>query len=124
MTTYDASMNKTVMAIAIFFGTLVVVQAFFGRPSSDEKKAARAKIKEGALVVDVRTADEFAAGHVNGATNIPVGEIKGRMGELGPKDRTIVVYCRSGVRAGTAKSALTEAGFTNVLNAGGLADLQ
>jgi phage shock protein E len=46
------------------------------------------------------------------------------MGELGPKDRTIVVYCRSGVRAGTAKSALTEAGFTNVLNAGGLADLQ
>ena len=117
-------MGKMLIAIAIFFGTLVVAQAIFGRPSSDEKKAARARVKEGALVVDVRTPDEFAAGHYAGATNIPVKELSSRLAELGAKDRAIVVYCQSGMRAGAAKSTLTDAGFTNVLNAGGLSDLK
>ncbi len=117
-------MNKIFVAIAIFFTALVVVQAVLGRSSPEEKKAARAKVKAGAFVVDVRTPDEFAAGHFNGATNIPVQEIKGRLGELGAKDRAIVVYCRSGARAGSAKATLIDAGFTNVLNAGGLSDLK
>ena len=117
-------MSKMFVVIAVFFGALIIAQAFFGRPSSDEKKLARGKVKEGALVVDVRTPDEFASGHYDGATNIPVQELKNRISELGAKDRAIVVYCRSGARAGTAKTTLTKDGFTNVLNAGGLADLK
>ena len=117
-------MNKIFIAIAIFFAALVVVQAVLGRSSPEEKKSARAKIKEGALVVDVRSPDECAAGHFDVATNIPVQEIKGRLGELGAKDRAIVLYCRSGARASSAKTTLVDAGFTNVLNAGGLTDLR
>ena len=117
-------MSKILVAAVVFFATFAVVQAFRGRASPDEKKAARIMVREGALVVDVRTPDEFAAGHIEGARNMPVQEIKNRMGELGAKDRAIVLYCVSGGRAASAKSILLNAGFTNVLNAGGLKDLQ
>ena len=74
----------------------------------------------GALVVDVRTPEEFAARHFPGAVNIPFDQIGGRTGELGALDRPIVVYCRSGRRSGIAKRTLEKAGFTNVTNGGGL----
>jgi phage shock protein E len=73
--------------------------------------------------IDVRTADEFSAGHVDDAVNIPYGEITERIAEVTQnKDELIYVYCRSGRRSGIAKDMLDEAGFTNVVNLGGLED--
>jgi rhodanese-related sulfurtransferase len=73
---------------------------------------------EGALVLDVREPDEWAAGHVPGATLIPLGELEGRTGEL-PRDRTIVVVCRSGNRSAQGRDMLLAAGFASVTSVAG-----
>jgi len=71
--------------------------------------------------IDVRTAEEYAAGHVSQAVNIPYEEITRRIGEVTTdQDALIYVYCRSGRRSGIAEEALREAGFSNVVNVGGL----
>lgn len=71
--------------------------------------------------IDVRTAEEFAAGHVTEAVNIPYEEIAGRVAEVTTdKDDRIYVYCRSGRRSGIAKKTLEDAGYHNVVNVGGL----
>lgn len=81
---------------------------------------ARKLVEAGALLVDVRSQGEFADGHVDGAINLPVGEIGGRLEELGDKDRDVVVYCRGGRRSARAKSILVEHGFVAVRNLGGM----
>lgn len=82
------------------------------------------KISAGALLVDVRTAEEFAAGHLNQALNIPHKQIAQRVAELGAdKSREIVLYCRSGHRSGVALETLKKMGFTHLTNAGGYEDL-
>ena len=71
----------------------------------------------GALILDVRTPDEYANGHVPNAVLMPHDELATRVGELGAEmDTPIVVYCESGRRAGMAGETLLEAGFTNVLH--------
>ena len=78
-----------------------------------------------ALWIDVRSAGEYDAGHVPMAVNIPYTEIAGRIDEVTEnKDALVYVYCRSGRRSGIAKSTLEEAGFTQVINLGGLQDAQ
>jgi phage shock protein E len=94
-------------------------------PAASPKQA----IAEAALVLDVRTADEFASGHLPEAVNIPVDEVEARVEEIAAKvggDRTkpIAIYCASGNRAGKAESMLEKAGFTKVTNAGGYASLK
>ena len=75
--------------------------------------------------IDVRTAGEYADGHVSEAVNIPYEEITLRIGEVTDnKDALIYVYCRSGRRSGIAKAALEEAGFSNVVNLGSLESAQ
>lgn len=81
------------------------------------------KIKAGALVVDVRTEDEFADEHFPKAVNIPVGDLQARVGELGAKDRAIVLYCASGARSAMGTRMLKAMGFSDVTNAGGLYDM-
>lgn len=69
------------------------------------------------LLLDVRTPGEYAAGHVPGAVNIPYDEIEDRLGEIEsrvPRDGEIVLYCKSGTRAGWAGSTLEENGFTRL----------
>ena len=76
-----------------------------------------------ALWIDVRTADEYAQGHVPGAIHIPYEQISGRIGEVTQdKDALIYLYCRSGRRSGIALDTLSDAGFTNAFNIGGLED--
>ncbi len=81
------------------------------------------KIKAGALVVDVRTEDEFMDGAYPKAINIPVGELQFRMNELEPKTRSLVLYCASGSRSALGAKILKASGWTDVVNAGGLDDM-
>lgn len=70
-----------------------------------------------ALILDVRTTDEFASGHVPGAINIPYDEVGMRVEEIGSdRDRTVVVYCESGGRAGKAEATLLASGFTDLVH--------
>jgi rhodanese-related sulfurtransferase len=67
------------------------------------------------LLLDVRTPEEFAEGHVPGATLVPVQELEARLGELGAyKTRGVVTYCEVGGRAGKAAELLRANGFSNV----------
>ncbi len=70
-----------------------------------------------ALVVDVRTPSEFAAGAAPGSWNIPLDQLPHRLSEL-PKDRPLVVCCATGARSSHAKRFLEHAGFSDVHNAG------
>lgn len=74
----------------------------------------------GPLIVDVRTPEEFATGAYPGAVNIPLDELGKRAGELGERDREIILYCASGARSAYAEQLLMQLGFTNLENGGGL----
>ena len=86
-------------------------------------------IAAGAVVVDVRTPAEFAEGHLPNATNIPIQEFAQRIADVNTlagsdKARPIVVHCASGNRSSKAKQQLEAAGYTQVVNGGGLDDLR
>ncbi len=83
----------------------------------------RDKIQAGARIVDVRSPAEYRDGFYPGAVNIPLATLTARMSELEPKDKPIVLYCASGARSGQAARMLKHAGFADVVNAGGLADM-
>ncbi len=78
----------------------------------------RALVEAGALLLDVRSPEEFAAGHLEGALNIPVDALEARLDELGPKERPVVVYCRSGARSSRARTLLLAQGWQRVENLG------
>lgn len=81
------------------------------------------KIQAGALVLDVRTPDEFQDGAYPGAVNVPVNTLVHRLGDLGAKDKSVVVYCASGGRSAVAANILKSNGWNDVVNAGGLDDM-
>ncbi|MBL8909473.1 MAG: rhodanese-like domain-containing protein [Archangium sp.] len=71
----------------------------------------RQLVEHGALLLDVRTPEEFACEHVPRALNIPVQVLAERVHECGPTTRPIVVYCRSGGRSAAACAILRRAGY-------------
>jgi rhodanese-related sulfurtransferase len=71
---------------------------------------ARKLVAEGAVLLDVRTPQEFAEVHLEGARNIPLGSLEGAMSSL-PRDRPIVVHCAVGSRSAVAVKLLAAAGF-------------
>ncbi len=98
-----------------------------GGPSSPGSAAASIEIpvsealqryNEGSFILDVREPSEFEEGHIPLATLIPLGELADRLNEL-PKDRDIVVVCRSGNRSDKGRDILIEAGFPSVANMSG-----
>ena len=73
----------------------------------------QAKHPKHLFVLDVRSPEEFKEGHVPGAVNIPYDQIASRLGEV-PKDKDVVLYCRSGRRAGIAAEVLGNNGYTRL----------
>ncbi len=69
-------------------------------------------------VVDVRTEAEFVSGHAEGAINVPVGDLMGRLEELRKIDGTIVLCCASGGRSAMARMMLAQQGFNNLEDVG------
>lgn len=96
--------------------------------SEEEEVDPKQLIADGALVLDVRQQDEWDAGHLPQAKHLPLGEVTARVDDVehwaGGKDKPIVVHCKMGGRAGRARTALLAAGFTNVVNGGGLESLK
>src|SRR5262249_4108701 len=76
------------------------------------------------LVLDVRTAMEFRAGHIPGALHIPLGRLPEAAGSL-PLDSAVIVHCQGGARSAIALSLLMKLGYRNLINlTGGFADYQ
>jgi len=82
--------------------------------------AARSRVKAGATLLDVRTREEFAQHHIDGARNIPVQELAQRMAEVGPPTTPLVVHCHAGVRSKMAVQLLKQAGYTDILDLGSI----
>lgn len=79
--------------------------------------------ESGYIILDVRRADEFAAGHIPGAINVANESIgTDEIPELPDKDQLIMVYCRSGRRSKEASEKLVKLGYTNIVEFGGILD--
>lgn len=74
-------------------------------------------LKQGAIIVDVRSPGEYSAGHVKGSVNIPLSELEKRATEL-DLHKPILVCCASGARSGVGASLLKAKGYTQAVNAG------
>lgn len=83
----------------------------------------RMESDEGYILLDVRRADEFAAGHIPSAVNLPNEKIgKAEIPSLPDKNQTIYIYCRSGNRSKQAADKLLSLGYTNLIEFGGILD--
>ncbi len=109
----------------ILFAMLLVVVVVLGLRSSRAQSAdavsgdsARVLVDDGALLLDVRTPAEFAAGHIDGAVNLPVDALLAGAAIPAADGQSIVVYCRSGQRSAIAASRLRERGYTSVYDLG------
>ncbi len=74
-------------------------------------KECEAILSKGGVVVDVRSPQEFASGHVPGSRNIPLGQLNQRIGELKKLKKPVVLCCASGMRSGAATGTLKKHGF-------------
>jgi rhodanese-related sulfurtransferase len=111
--------SKLILAVLLIVAAGVLYLRFSAvRVSGSD---ARALVAKGATLLDVRSPEEFGGGHIDGAINIPIQELSGRMDELDDKNHEIVVYCQSGGRSAMAKRLLERDGFTSVHDLGGLA---
>jgi phage shock protein E len=109
------ALSRTFAIALLSFATVVAADAPPATIAADQL-AQRVEKKDANLVVlDVRTPEEFAQGHIPGAVNIPHDQLPNRLAEIaGAKSKDVVVYCRSGRRATLAQQTLTSQGFTSV----------
>lgn len=80
-------------------------------------------VKNGALIIDVRSPGEFASGHIKGSVNYPVQTIQNNLSKI-KKDKVIITCCASGMRSASAKSILKTNGYNQVYNGGSWMSLQ
>ena len=90
-----------------------LINKLFKRRQIDFKSLVR----EGALIIDVRTDAEYKSGHIKGSRNIPLDSLKGKLAEIKKMQKPIITVCRSGARSGMAKSVLSANGL-EVYNGG------
>ncbi|CED56857.1 rhodanese-like domain-containing protein [Aliivibrio wodanis] len=109
------------MKIKVGLGLLLAIISF-GNWASERSEQAWSLVEQGALLIDVRTPNEFNQGHLKDAANLPLSTVDTAFANI-DKDTPIVVYCRSGNRSGQAMSYLKQAGFTQIHNGGGLEEM-
>ncbi len=115
---------KKLMTAIVFAAAMTapLVASAASMPETEKAVAQQANTK--GVWIDVRSAEEFNAGHLQDAVNIPHDQILERIQSVSPdKDAPVNLYCRSGRRAESALNELKKAGYTNVTNHGGYEDL-
>ena len=115
---------KKLMTAVVFAAAMTAPVAASAASMPETEKAMAQQTNTKGVWIDVRSAEEFNAGHLQDAINIPHEQILDRIQAVSPdKDAPINLYCRSGRRAEVALNALKKAGYTNVTNHGGYEDL-
>jgi phage shock protein E len=104
----------------LLFVGIIVALVFTLRAAPELPVAtAREHLKKGALLVDVRTVEEFNAKHLTNAVNIPLDDLKEKLPRRVPdKSRVLLLHCRTGRRSGIAEERLRAMGYTNSFNVG------
>ena len=132
-------MNRTLLIIFMLFVVFVALSGCIGNKKSEESTVTDTKVSEKntymninvsqanemidrgeVFILDVRRPDEYASGHIKNSTlmavqDIPANELDIKLKEL-PKDKPILVYCRSGSRSVAASTILVDKGFAQVYN--------
>lgn len=86
-----------------------------GAPISQQELLQRIEAGDAPVILDVRTAAEYQAGHLPGSVNVPHEQLASRLPELGLEEsQEVVVHCQGGKRAAIAEEILTAAGYTRV----------
>lgn len=130
--------NKVMKIVIGIFAILTVLIGGFlllTEPSTESSQQVAAEpelsmvqvnqdIDDGALFLDVRTPEEFTAGYIEGAELFPLGDLQQGTYPMVDKDTKIYVYCKSGNRSVEARNILLTAGFTDVVDLGGVPDVQ
>ncbi|MCF6176870.1 MAG: rhodanese-like domain-containing protein [Victivallaceae bacterium] len=101
--------------IAVFIIIIVLKQILMHNISIDN---ACEKLKNGAILIDVRTPSEFSGGHHSGAVNVPLDNLDKITAVVEDKNSSILLYCHSGARAAAACSRLRRMGYSDVSNIG------
>ena len=111
----------TILALALLALLALVLGRRGAEPPAPSPAAANAASDY--VLIDNRTAEEFAAGHLPGAHNLPYDDIAQTIAAVAPdKNAAIKLYCRSGRRSGIAKETLGKMGYAKVENLGGMPD--
>ena len=108
-------------AWTIYFVALggLLVFMMMRRSGQIPKKAAAEYLRNGAMVIDVRSPAEFAAGHLSQAFNFPVDDVDAVLpSKVKDKNRVILLHCQTGLRSKKAKSKLERIGYKNVFDMG------
>jgi phage shock protein E len=95
-----------------------ILKKIFGIKTTDYNQL----MKDGAIVIDVRTPGEFNSGHINGSTNVPLDKIRSKITKIGNLKKSIIFYCASGMRSGQATSIAKSKGIV-AYNGGGWSSL-
>ncbi|MEP7284819.1 MAG: rhodanese-like domain-containing protein [Chloroflexota bacterium] len=113
--------NGTVLIVVAAVAVLAIVAAIFvlSRPATvtaqkitpEQYQQQFANVSH--VLIDVRTADEYASGHIAGAINIPVQTLPDQLTEV-PHGKPVIVYCHGGNRSGQAANILDKAGYTQI----------
>ena len=115
---------KKLFAVAISAVAISTSFVAYANTAPQTEQSAVQPEKAKGIWIDVRSAEEFNAGHLQDAVNIPHDQILARIQAVSPdKNAPVNLYCRSGRRAETALTELKNAGYTNVTNHGGYEDL-
>jgi len=124
-------MSKYRRPVQVLYALIVVLAIWLISPvlagGGDPEAARKAwpMIQNGTLVIDVRSAEEFAGGHLEGAVNIEWDRYDDLIAAIGDdKQRQVVFYCRTGNRVGKSIKELESMGYTNIFNATGLEALR
>jgi rhodanese-related sulfurtransferase len=127
---------KIIISVLAALGVLIGGFFLLSQPSTESSPQVTAAqseltieqvntdLEDGALLLDVRTPEEFAAGYIERAELFPLQDLQQGNYPTVPKDTKIYVYCRSGNRSVEARNILLAAGFTDVIDLGGVPDVQ
>ncbi len=103
----------------LVIAALVISFIFIKRSGQIGEEEAREHLKNGALVVDVRSPGEFSSGHLRGAINLPLDGIESTLPRrVKDKDQVLLLHCQSGTRSGIAVRKLNSIGYANAFNIG------
>jgi rhodanese-related sulfurtransferase len=122
-------MKKALVIGVILFMGLIVSAAIFDGETQNQATAnitfneVQSDLSSGATLIDVRTPEEFADGYIAGAINLSLGSIQAGLFPDVDKTTKVYVYCRSGNRSAEAKQLLSKAGFSNVVDLGGIEEV-
>ena len=106
----------------LIFAGVAAAFFLFKRAGQISPKEALAHLKNGALVIDVRSAGEFRSGHLAAAVNLPLDDIETALPRrVKDKNQVLLLHCQSGMRSGVARHKLRRLGYVNTFNLGSLA---